>query len=169
MQQCCVKISDRATQSSVMLFFYYYFIHGVLAYGVPPSLEAKPPNFYDYTLERLDSFSKQDLSGLKGKVSLWVLFQPECKSCESQFNDLSCLKDKETVAVGFWGSRENLNQVIRFSKFKGKTLMANKSFEKVAELKQTPTILILNKDGYLKKSFFEKTPCSTLKKMMETL
>lgn len=152
-----------------MLIFYYYFIHGAMAYGAQTLLDPQTPNFYNHTLERLDSFAKLDLSELKGKNSLWVLFQPECKSCESQFNDLSCLKDTETVAVGFWGSRENLNQVIRFSKFNGKRLIASKSLEKMTNLKQTPTILLINKDGFLKKTFLARTPCNTLKNKMESL
>ena len=169
MQQCCIKIVDRAIKSSLMLIFYSFFIHVFFSNPSQAQVKQEPQSYYNYTLDRLDSFGKSDLSVLKGNKSIWILFQPECTSCESQFNDLACLNNTEQIAVGFWGSQETLKKVLRSSKFKGQKLMASKSLEKAVGLKLTPTILLMNQAGHLKKTILAKTSCELLKQALENL
>lgn len=131
---------------------------------------SSPMNFYSLSLDRLDLFSQWNLKSLKGKKSLWVLFQPDCQSCEAQFNDLFCIDSTvEKIAVGFWGTRENLNKVIRSSKFKGQKLIASAELEKRAPLKLTPTILIVDTNGSLKETVYAKTDCIKLKEKLRNI
>jgi thioredoxin-related protein len=152
-----------------MWIIYFLFIHGFFAIPSQAELKTEPQSYYTYRLDKLDSFGKLDLTELKGKKSIWILFQPECTSCEYQFNDLSCLNNTEQIAVGFWGSREKLKKVLRSSNFKGQKLMASKSLEKAVGLKLTPTILLVDQSGLLKKTILSKTPCDKLKVALENI
>lgn len=120
--------------------------------------------YEDYLLDQTSSFAKYNAKLLKGSPSVWVLFQPECKSCESQFRDLSCLpKEIKPLAVGFWGSREKLSKTIRAARFKGTVLIATPQFEKLIDLKLTPTTLLVDAEGKIRKTFLALTECQSIK------
>jgi thioredoxin-related protein len=134
-----------------------------------PVVTAQSKSLYSYSLERLDSFSKFNLSSINGKKSVWILFQPECKSCESQFNDLTCLDiATQKVALGFWGHREKLLKTIRFTKFDGLRLISSKEIESALSLKLTPTLLIVDSKGFIKETIYALTPCNHIKKKLES-
>lgn len=126
---------------------------------------------YDnYLLEELLSFRSYNTTLLKGHASVWVLYQPDCKSCEKQLKSLACLPPGTAkLAVGFWGSKEKLLKIIRKTNFKDTALMGSPTLEKLINLKQTPTILIVDKNGLIKKKILALSSCSDIKETVENL
>ncbi len=116
------------------------------------SLKAKPvaTNLYDLNFKNLKDFGSFKTSNLIGKKSLWIIFQPDCQSCRSQFKDLKCLpKDISVVAVGINGSREKLSKELKPSKFITQQVLASKDFESEIEIEGTPTLLFIDEQGVL--------------------
>lgn len=140
-----------------------------LAQEQKPSVKFSEFNLYDgLKLPELERFTTFNTRDLKGVFSVWVLFQPECSSCSAQLKNLICLPaDTSTLAVGFWGTREKLKDELQFLKFKGKKLMASSEFEKRIQLRQTPTVLVVDQQGGIKYQFYALTPCEDLRKLIQ--
>ncbi len=124
-------------------------------------------SLYNLSFERLDQFDTFDANTLNGKPSLWIVFQPKCSSCESQFNDLSCLpEDVATFAIGINGTRDKLARVLQFSTFKGYKVLAKDKFKKDQGVAGTPTLLFVDKNGKLGKKITGLVACTKILKLL---
>ncbi len=131
-------------------------------------------NLYELSAEALDTYEKVSLGSLKGKPSFWVLFQPDCQSCKKLMADLSCLpKDSETrlssVAMGFWGTKDQLQKTMRGLSWKGLKLVSTKQIEDAVQLKNTPTLLFVSSKGFIKNKITHRIDCQLLKNNINEL
>jgi thioredoxin-related protein len=153
----------------LLLFTFKIFSHQekVSPYTKDASLAE---TLYAFEFEKMNTFGQFHSTDLKGSPALWVLFQPDCKSCEKQFKELTCLPSKvPVIAVGFWGSKERLAATARRFKTKSETVITGAEFSRLVALKQTPTILITDKNGIVKKKFLSLIPCKTIKQVLNSL
>lgn len=121
--------------------------------------------YNNYKLPDLQSFVMYNTTQLRGKRSLWIFFQPECQSCEIQLRDLRCLpQDIIVLAVGYSGHRESLKKVLRFTEFHGPQLMATEKWVSRLQLRQTPTVLLVDSEGRESHRFVSRVPCEEIKK-----
>ncbi|MBY0313935.1 MAG: hypothetical protein K2Q26_00315 [Bdellovibrionales bacterium] len=96
---------------------------------------------------------------------MWIFFQAHCESCKRQFQSLSCLPiTAPVVAVGYWGTKETLQKELRRYGHRGAAVMGDKNLAERNDFKQTPTLLIINKNGLIKNKYTAVVDCSVLKK-----
>ena len=131
----------------------------LLAFAFPASAAA---DAYAWRLESLRDFSTVDTRAFTGRPSLWVAFQVDCPSCDAQLRDLACLPpDVRRIAVGTRGRREALARVPRGS-FAGPALLATPDFARAYALDATPTLLVVDAAGVVRRRLVGRTPCATL-------
>lgn len=103
---------------------------------------------YDLSFQNINDFGQFKASTLKGKKSFWIVFQRGCQSCRSQFKDLNCLPTEiQKVAIGLEGTREDLVQELKPTKFSGYAIQSSAEFKKRFSIKGTPTLLFVNEEG----------------------
>ena len=128
------------------------------------TLGEKTKGFYDLKLESLGSFSDFRTEDFRGHFSLWVLFQPSCTSCKFQLAQLDCLPERiQTIALGTFGNRDQLNKALRFTSFRGKRLRVSPELERRLNAQATPTLYLVDRDGQTRKSFVGLVSCEAVK------
>ncbi len=147
-----------------------FAIWGLLALGPVTSSAGDSTNFYDLTLENLSSFSSLKTETMTGKLSLWILFQPNCASCKRQLNDLECLpSDIFKIALGIGGNQEQLKKELLPSKFEGERVLASPQLKKAINTQTTPSLFLVNKSGQVEKRIQGTTACETVKSAFDVL
>lgn len=127
------------------------------------SLASPEVSLYHQVFENIHGFGHFKAKSITGSPSLWVVFQPECQSCKSQFKDLNCISDKvKKVALGFNGSKEQLFEATRFLNFLGPQVLATSDLEKKLNIQGTPTLLFVNKSGQIFKNLTGLQTCKSL-------
>jgi hypothetical protein len=145
----------------VLLFTYLSLI---LSFSLSRA-EVKESHFNLYTqdFENIQDFGSFKASSLKGKSSVWIVFQPECQSCKLQFKALDCLPlEVSKVAVGINGRKEQLQSAIKLMNFNGFKVCANLEFEKAMKIDGTPTILWIDGHGKIQKKSTGLQSCLNL-------
>ncbi|MFN8845458.1 MAG: hypothetical protein ACK5V3_01530 [Bdellovibrionales bacterium] len=121
-------------------------------------------DLYSIRLEKIKNFSSFNTQNLRGQPSLWVSFQPSCSSCKVLLNSLNCLPDNvHLLALGVGGLKKDLAHSLRPLNFQGEGVMASVDLLRKIPMFETPTILIVNTNGILKKRIVGVTDCEILK------
>lgn len=96
--------------------------------------------------EALDSFESKSLH--LNTPTLLYFFQPDCSSCAKQKKDLECLASNiEVTSIGVFGSKRELLKEAQKHKLQGTLLFGGKKAEKMFSIKQTPTLVFVDKNG----------------------
>jgi thioredoxin-related protein len=143
-----------------MVFLIYFFLVF--------SSEATDSSLYQGKVQKIQDFGSLDLSLLKGAPSLWYFYQPNCESCQRQSRDFSCLPTElKILAVAVLGSYEANKKEFRKHFNRAEPVYGGKEWEKKFKVQQTPTLLLIDKDGsvlYRHNSFLD---CAKILKLLK--
>lgn len=139
-----------------------------LGFGSKWALAADQMSLYHQAFENIRGFGQFKAKSMIGSPSLWVVFQPDCQSCKSQFKDLNCISDTiKKVALGFKGSKEELFEATRFLNFNGPQILASSGLEKKLNIQGTPVLLFVNQSGHIFKKRTGLLSCEALNVIFE--
>lgn len=115
---------------------------------------------YQGNLQKIQDFNTLDLASLRGKPTLFYVFQPGCESCQRQSHDLACLPlDLQIYAIGILGSYDSIKKEFRRHQPRAIPLYGGETWQKKWKIEKTPTLLGVDSRGKVIFRIEQKTNC----------